>query len=235
MIGFWNYTMILTYMSLLSAVSGIIVSLHDTGHPYMGMFFLLICGLCDTFDGRVARTKKDRTPLEKEFGVQVDSLSDLVAFGVLPVCIGYAMLKVSSKYSAVPYVSDVTGKYQWYPFVLAIIALFYVLAAMVRLAYFNATEEERAKTVVNGRPLYTGLPVTSAALIFPLILVLDYGMRFEFSIVYFTVMAVVAFLFLGKFQFRKPTMKGVLFMIGIGAVEFIMLLIIYIMHRNKGH
>ena len=70
MIGFWNYTMILTYMSLLSAVAGIIVSLHDTGHPYMGMFFLLICGLCDTFDGRVARTKKNRTPLEKEFGVK---------------------------------------------------------------------------------------------------------------------------------------------------------------------
>lgn len=93
MLGFWDYTVVLTYCSVVSAVTGSIISMSGAGHPYMGIMFLLLCGLCDTFDGRVARSKKNRTKKEKDFGVQIDSLSDLVAFGVLPVCIGIAMYK----------------------------------------------------------------------------------------------------------------------------------------------
>ena len=61
MIGIFDYTVILTYISLLSGVMGIIVCLNGIGHPFIGMFFLMLSGLCDTFDGRVARTKKGRT------------------------------------------------------------------------------------------------------------------------------------------------------------------------------
>ena len=93
MLGFYNYTTILTYLSLMSAGLGIVMSLGGDGHPYVGMCFLLFCGLCDAFDGKVARTKSDRTPEECAFGVQIDSLSDIVAFGVLPVCIGAALMK----------------------------------------------------------------------------------------------------------------------------------------------
>ena len=92
MIGIFDYTVILTYLSLLSAGTGIIVSLHGNGHPYWGVFFLLICGICDLFDGKVARTKKNRTEMERNFGIQIDSLSDMVAFGVLPACIGVSLL-----------------------------------------------------------------------------------------------------------------------------------------------
>ena len=70
MIGVYDYTVILTYLSLLSGASGIIVCLKGIGHPYLGMFFLLFSGLCDTFDGKVARSKKNRTEREKRFGIQ---------------------------------------------------------------------------------------------------------------------------------------------------------------------
>ena len=83
MIGYYNYTVWLTYLSLISAALGIGASLHGIGHPYIGIFFLMLSGLCDAFDGRVARRKKDRTEEEKKFGIQIDSLADLVAFGVL--------------------------------------------------------------------------------------------------------------------------------------------------------
>ena len=43
------------------------------------------------FDGKVARTKKDRTECEKKFGIQIDSLCDAICFGVLPVVIGYSV------------------------------------------------------------------------------------------------------------------------------------------------
>ena len=67
MIGFYDYTVILTYLSLMSGTIGIMLCLNGMGHPYLGMFFLLFSGLCDTFDGKVARTKKDRTPQMKKF------------------------------------------------------------------------------------------------------------------------------------------------------------------------
>ena len=56
MIGYFNYTMLLTYMSLASAGLGIVITL-TFGNPYVGMFFLLFSGLCDAFDGKVARIK----------------------------------------------------------------------------------------------------------------------------------------------------------------------------------
>lgn len=41
MIGFYDYTVILTYLSILSGTAGIILCLNGIGHPYLGMFFLL--------------------------------------------------------------------------------------------------------------------------------------------------------------------------------------------------
>lgn len=75
MIGFYDYTVILTYLSLLSGTTGIMLCLNGVGHPYLGMFFLLFSGLCDTFDGKVARSKKNRTEQMKKFGIQIDSLA----------------------------------------------------------------------------------------------------------------------------------------------------------------
>ena len=91
MIGFFDYTTILTYLSLVSAVLGNAMALSGAGHPFIGSFFLLFCGLCDAFDGKVARTKSNRTEREKNYGIQIDSLTDLIAFGVLPGSIGAAM------------------------------------------------------------------------------------------------------------------------------------------------
>ena len=97
MIGFYNYTVVLTYLSLVSASTGIFVALSDKGHPYIGIIFLLFCGLCDAFDGKVARTKKGRSSDEQKFGIQIDSLSDIIAFGVLPAAIGATLLRVRPK------------------------------------------------------------------------------------------------------------------------------------------
>ena len=50
MIGVYDYTVILTYLSLMSGATGIFVALQGYGHPYIGVFFLLLSGLCDAFD-----------------------------------------------------------------------------------------------------------------------------------------------------------------------------------------
>lgn len=213
MIGFYDYTVILTYLSLLSAGSGILVSLSGKGHPYLGVFFLLFCGLCDAFDGKVARTKTNRLEIEKNFGIQIDSLSDLVAFGVLPACIGAALMRTS------PYLRHVTYA-KWIHFGLFAVLMLYILAAMIRLAYFNVTEEERQKTEGGVRKSYVGLPVTSASLIFPAVLLLQYILPVDISLVYFIAIIITGFLFLSKISVKKPGLKGILIMVALGAIEF---------------
>ena len=227
MIGVFDYTVILTYLSLVSVATGIIVCLHGIGHPFYGIFFLMFSGLCDTFDGRVAASKPGRTQREKNFGVQIDSLSDLVAFGVLPGCIGIAMLRASERFSDVPRFRHLApdDKMVLYPIILTLIVLVYILCAMIRLAWFNVLEEERRNTAPAGPKTFTGLPVTSAALIFPTIMLLQYITRTDITIVYFGVMLLVAILFISPIQIRKPGMRGILIMIGIGILEFILFLL----------
>ena len=235
MIGYYDYTVVLTYLSMLSATSGIMLCLNDIGHPYLGMFFLMLCGLCDAFDGKVARTKKNRTDQMKQFGIQIDSLSDLVAFGVLPACIGIAMLRSSIEFSIFPDFKflHLADKSAIIKIILTVIAVFYALAAMIRLAYFNVLEEERQKTEDGANKTYIGLPVTSAALVFPTILLIHIFCNADLTILYFIFLAIVGFLFVSRIQFKKPTMKGVLIMISIGIVEAAALAWIFIVMKKS--
>ena len=225
MIGFYDYTVVLTYFSLLSAMTGIIVSLSGSGHPYYGCLFLLFCGLFDAFDGKVARTKKGRTKMEMDFGIQIDSLSDLVAFGVLPACIGTALIRTSPMLTAA--LADPGSPHQLTVgrFLLHAVLVLYVLAAMIRLAYYNVTEEERQKTEAGARSHYLGLPVTSAALIFPLVLLLQYLTRSDITIAYICAALLTGALFLVPFRLKKPGLRGILIMVGLGALEFLLLLL----------
>ena len=145
MIGYYNYTVILTYLSLISALFG--THLAFRGEPVGALICLLLCGAFDSFDGMVARTKKGRTEEEKKFGIQIDSLVDMFSFGIFPAIIGYTM-----------------GLNGWLWF--AIFAL-YAICAVSRLGYFNVAEEMRQKETTEKRKYYQGLPVTSSSLIFP--------------------------------------------------------------------
>lgn len=224
MLGFYDYTVLLTYMSLISAGLGIVISLQGEGHPYIGTFFLLFCGLCDAFDGKVARLKQNRTEDECKFGIQIDSLSDLVAFGVLPACIGEALMWKTS-ISNVPTLHEGHVKSNFIiPLICFALLLAYILAAMIRLAYFNVMEEKRQKEEEGPRKFYTGLPVTSAALIFPTVMLWQFLTPQDLTALYFAGLAVTAFLFVSKIKVRKPGLKGICGLIAIGAGEFIILI-----------
>ncbi len=236
MIGYYDYTVVLTYLSMLSATTGIMLCLNDIGHPYLGMFFLMFCGLCDAFDGKVARTKKNRTEQMKQFGIQIDSLSDLVAFGVLPACIGIAMLRSSIEYSIFPDFKflHLADKSAIIKIVLTIIAVLYALAAMIRLAYFNVLEDERQQKEGGGvNKTYIGLPVTSSALVFPTILLIHIFCNADLTLLYFIFLGIVGFLFISKIHFKKPTLKGILIMISIGIIEAAALAWIFIVMKKQ--
>ena len=109
----------------------------------------------------------------------------------------------------------------YYIFVIAV----YVLAAVIRLAYYGVTEEERQNETTAARTSYIGLPVTSAALIFPLLYCFKglIGSTY-FAPVYSLVMAVTALAFVMRFKVKKLMCKGMLALLGIGVVIFLTLL-----------
>ena len=220
MIGVYDYTVILTYLSLISASVGIVITLIGAGHPCIGIFCLLFCGLCDAFDGKVANTKKNRTKEEKQFGIQIDSLSDLIAFGLLPMCIGVSLLNYS------PFMQNLINENLILKWTLYIIFILYVLAALIRLAYFNVTEDARQKKESGVRKVYTGLPVTSSAIIFPTIILFQYLLKVDLSILYYVILLCMSFAFLLKFKLKKLGMKGILTLVFFGIVEFILFIIL---------
>ena len=56
MLGVYDYTVVLTYVSLMVSIGGMMFAVN--GHLHLGVMCLAISGLCDMFDGKIARTKK---------------------------------------------------------------------------------------------------------------------------------------------------------------------------------
>ena len=227
MIGVYDYTVILTYLSLVSGVLGIIITVTGVGHPEIGIFFLMVSGILDALDGRVARTKKDRTEIEKNFGIQIDSLADLICFGVLPVSIGLAQLRISGIFTEIVRRKDYEGSFAML-IILLVIALFYVLAALIRLAYFNATSEIRTEEAnKTGVTYYIGVPVTASALVFPLIMIIHFFSKWDLTIFYFLMMLIMAIAFVVNIKVRKPGKLGLAIITIIGLIEFVLCIMAY--------
>lgn len=185
MIGFYDYTVILTYISFASSISGIFLA--TRGHFNWAIFCLAFSGLCDMFDGKIARTKKNRTEDEKRFGIQIDSLCDVVCFGVFPIVLCYE-LGMTHFYS-IP------------------ILIFYGLAGVIRLGYFNVMEEKRQNETSENRKYYQGLPITSMSVALPLL--------------------AVGVLFITDFRFRKPTNKELAVLVAVVGVAVLRGLLIW--------
>ena len=188
-IGFYDYTVILTYVSVVSAFVGMVFA--HKGIFGAAMLCLFLSGFCDAFDGTVARTKKNRTEDEKAFGIQLDSLCDVVSFGAAPAFACYCM-GVNS------------------PAGMVILAIF-CICAVIRLAFFNVLEAKRQQVETGGNKYYRGLPVTSISVIFSL-LYLFHGFFREvvFVGILHGMLLVVAFLFVLDFRVKKIDIQKII-------------------------
>ncbi len=144
-IGFYDYTVILTYLSLVSSVTGILLA--SQGRFTWAVVCLLFSGLCDGFDGIVARSKKNRTEDEKAFGIQIDSLCDVISFGLFPALLCYFL-----------------GVNGW---VGSIVLCAYCLCAVIRLGFFNVMEGKRQQVESGAAKYYRGMPVTTISMVLP--------------------------------------------------------------------
>ena len=193
MIGFYSYTVVLTYLGLASAAMGMILTFQ--GFAKYALFCLAFSGLCDMFDGKVARLKKDRTEDEKRFGIQIDSLCDVVCFGAFPMILCYSI--------------GMRG-----PAGISIL-VFYLIAGVIRLAFFNVMEEKRQDETDEARKYYQGLPITSIAIILPLFCTLRPLLGHRFLSELHICILTVGLLFIINFPLRKPGWKMLTLLIAI--------------------
>ncbi len=204
MIGFYDYTVILTFVGLLSTVFGMTQAMD--GHFRIALICLALSGLCDTFDGRIARTKADRTRDQRLYGIQLDSLCDVVCFGVFPAMICYLM--------------GTRG-------LLGGLSIgYYCVCGVIRLAYFNVLETGQLYGGQDGGKVYHGLPITSISVILPLTFLLGLlAPEGVFHALLAGVLLAVGTLFIVDFRLRKPKDWMIFALIGIVACALVVVVL----------
>lgn len=139
-IGSWHPSVVLTYLGAATSALGMTLALG--GHLSGAVACLVVAGLADLFDGPVARSMS-RTDAQRAFGVQVDSLTDVLSFVAFPVVLVAALVDA------------------WW--VVPVLAL-YTVAGLARLTHFTVAVDPAGSP----RSHFQGLPVTYAALVLPL-------------------------------------------------------------------
>ncbi len=203
LLGVYNYTVVLTYIGMLFSYGGLMLAFQ--GNIHGALCCLMMSGVCDMFDGKIASTKTDRTHRERRFGVQIDSLSDLICFGVLP-----AVTVSAASGMRLPYIC---------------IGGLYVLCALMRLAWFNVDEEERQNTSTGSRTVYLGLPVTSSALLLPALMGAALRFGWNAPLIGGLTLLCMGTAFLLPFRLKKPTLPAMLAMLCAGCAELCILFV----------
>ncbi len=118
--GIYLLPNLFTTAGLFSGFYAIIAAAN--GHFEQAAIAVFVAGVMDGIDGRVARL----TGTSSEFGVQYDSLADLVSFGLAPALVMYHW-----SLSALKFDGNVIGRVGW------TVAFLYAACAALRLARFN--------------------------------------------------------------------------------------------------
>jgi len=122
----------LTYLSLVFGFVSIIFALE--GHFTFAAWAIIFSVVFDGFDGQIAR----KNPVPSDFGKELDSLVDVVSFGISPAVLGYIFIYRTF--------------YLW-----ATAALFiYLFCSVMRLAKYNITPKEKMKDCFYGLPTTVG-------------------------------------------------------------------------------
>ncbi|MBK73806.1 MAG: hypothetical protein CMO76_10250 [Verrucomicrobiales bacterium] len=129
----------LTYIAILAGLLTVFFA-QEFGNPGLAGIMIGLACLADSFDGAFARLFR-RTDLQKKFGAQLDSLSDAMVFGALPVATELIFLDFPS----------LSVQLLWLG-----AALIYMIAVVTRLGCFDVEQA--------GSDNFVGLPTTIAGM-----------------------------------------------------------------------
>lgn len=132
---------LVTVLAICAGLSGIRFAFEDRFETAVVM--VLLAAFLDGIDGRLARMLKATS----KFGAQMDSLADIVNFGVAPALVLYAFLL------------DRAGSPGW------IAALLFAIACGLRLARFNVLDDEKAERPLWQSEYFVGVPAPAGAVL----------------------------------------------------------------------
>ena len=158
---------VLTLTNLGLGGYAIIVGLN--GHHRLSLLLIFIAALADRFDGMVAR----KLHIESGLGKQLDSMSDIISFGVAPALL---------LYQGILFEFGAPGIF---------FTVFYIGCGAFRLARFNITENEG---------FFTGLPITAAGCLVTLSFL---AIPFLPAPTFFFLIILLSFLMVSSFKLRK--------------------------------
>ena len=163
---------ILTFMNLSFGVVSIIEILNE--NFLRASIFILLAALVDRYDGRISRLLR----VSSELGKELDSLADLISFGVAPAILLFSKYILSSQ------IFRVTG---------IIFILTYIICGCYRLAKYNLSEFDG---------IFTGIPITVAGSILALFSLFapSHSISVVLSII---LMMVFAYLMISKIKLKK--------------------------------
>ncbi len=162
----------LTSLSLLCGFVSILFSLE--GHFTLAAWSILVSVVLDGIDGQIARMVASTS----EFGKELDSLVDVVAFGIAPSLLGYIFICQTFH-------------------VWATLALFvYLLAGVMRLARYNLTPKEEMRNYFYGLPT----TVSGGAIASSILLYRKYA-RIPPSLIFFILVLVLACLMVSRIRY----------------------------------
>ncbi len=169
---------LLTSASIFSGVFSIISSIH---HDFVQAAWLIVLALVfDGLDGRVARLTNSCS----KFGVEFDSLADIVSFGVAPAVLIYV-------FAAEPY-----GRFG------VVVTALYVIFGAIRLARFNIMSASAEPSV------FIGVPIPTAAVFLSLLVLLFHKYEaFSSGIALLVATIIVALLMVSNI--RYPSFKKI--------------------------
>lgn len=134
----WIKANIITLLGVVCAITGMLLCF--VGKTGFAVVLLAISGICDGFDGYFA--KKVRKPNQSsEYGVELDSLADIVCAGVFPVVISMSL-----------------GFTKWYNLIIYIL---FIMCGITRLTYYNVNS--------SSKNYFNGVPITVSAFVIPAI------------------------------------------------------------------
>jgi CDP-diacylglycerol--serine O-phosphatidyltransferase len=145
-------TILPSLITLLNGICGFAaIGFASKGNFAMSGKMIFFAMIADMLDGRVARMSHTTS----SFGGQLDSLCDIISFGVAPAFLMLKLLdhKLTALVSPTPAFSDFLNRFIW------LTAAIYMACAAIRLARFNVENEEDETAHMS----FVGLPVPAAA------------------------------------------------------------------------
>jgi CDP-diacylglycerol--serine O-phosphatidyltransferase len=161
---------ILTFGNLIFGLLSLLTTFQ--ANYKLSVIFILLAGIMDRYDGQVARLLK----VSSDLGKELDSLADLVSFGVAPALLIFNLYEFIS-----------LGYLGYVCF------LVFPVAGAYRLARYNSSKFDN---------VYTGIPITLAGMLVALYALMTLSGEHNYPLT-IIILLVLSYLMISKFQIKK--------------------------------